>query len=141
MIGPIGGREPDPSLRRVERDSALACAAMAVVALVVPGGGTSGALGVIGGGLLMAFSYRAIRGGVDGLVGRLAPSEQAGGAPSRRPAMGWTLFTFVGRYVVIGVGAWLLLARLRAHPVGLLAGVTAPVVAMTIEAARLQRRH
>lgn len=141
MIGRIGPRETDPSLRRVERDSALACAAMAVAALVIQCGGTSGALGVIGGGLLMAFSYRAIRGGVDALVGRVAPPAEGADAGRPHPPIGWMLVRFVGRYVVIGVGAWLLLAKLRAHPVGVLAGVTAPVVAMTIEAARLQRRR
>ena len=38
------------------------------------------------------------------------------------------------------VAAWLLLVPLRASPVGVVAGVTAPVVAVGIEAIRLQRR-
>ncbi len=111
---------------------------MAAVALALQGGGISGAVGVLGGGLLMAFSYRAIRGGVDALVGRMAPA--GGEAAGTRTAISWTLLKFVGRYVVIAVAAWVLLARLRAHPVGVVAGVTAPIVAMTIEAVRLQRR-
>ena len=51
--------------------------------------------------------------------------------------MAWLLARFIGRYLVIGIVAWAVLVPLRAHPLGLFAGVTAPVVAIGIEAVRL----
>jgi hypothetical protein len=141
-FGPGGAGERDLSLRRVERDAAIACVAMAAIALALQRGGTSGALGVIGGGALMAFSFRTIRRGVDAMVQRVAPRpDQEAGAPvPGRGRVGLIVLTFALRYVVIGVLAWALLVPLHAHPVGLIAGVTAPVVALTFEAVRLQRR-
>ncbi len=131
--------ETDQTLRRVERDAAIACGVMALAALALQRGAMSGAVGVIGGGALMAFSFRAIRGGVDAMVGRLAPGGEAGARP---PAgrIGGVLVRFVLRYAIIGVAAWVLLTQLHAHPIGLIAGVTAPVIALGAEAFRLQRR-
>lgn len=132
-------REQDASLRRVERDAAIVCAVMAVIALAVQHGRTSGALGVVGGGALMAYSFRAIRGGVDGLVQRIAPHAGAGTAPQAPVSLVWAVARVVVRYAVIGFVAWLLLVKLHAHPLGVFAGVTAPVLALAIEAVRLQR--
>jgi hypothetical protein len=137
---PGGVGEHDVSLRHVERDSAIACAVMVVVALVLQRGGTSGALGVIGGGFIMAFSFRAIRRGVDAMVHRVAPQAEGDAPAISRGRVGWAVLGFALRYVMIGVVAWALLVPLHAHPVGMIAGVTAPVVALTIEAVRLQRR-
>jgi hypothetical protein len=132
-------REQDASLRRVERDAVIVCAVMAVLALVAQRGHTSGALGVIGGGALMAYSFRAIRGGVDGLVQRIAPHAAAGTSPRAPVNFVWAVTRVVVRYAVIGFVAWLLLVKLHAHPLGVFAGVTAPVVALAVEAVRLQR--
>lgn len=132
--------ESDLSLRRVERDAALACAAMAVLALVLQRGGLGGAVGVVGGGALMAFSFRAIRGGVDAMVQRVAPRPGDAGSTPGAGRIGWILLRFLFRYVIIGVAAWALLTQLHAHPLGLIAGVTAPVIALGAEAVRLQRR-
>ena len=60
-------READPSLRRIQRDSAVIVLAAAAVALVVEGGRPEGALGVLAGAGLMGFSYAAIKGGVTAL--------------------------------------------------------------------------
>jgi hypothetical protein len=49
-------REVDPSLRRIERDAALLCLGAALVALPARGWQPDGALGVLGGGALMAIS-------------------------------------------------------------------------------------
>lgn len=132
-------REQDASLRRVERDAVIVCAVMAVLAFAVQRGRTSGALGVVGGGALMAYSFRAIRGGVDGLVQRIAPHAAAGRAPQTPVSLVWAVARVVVRYAVIGFVAWLLLVKLHAHPLGLFAGVTAPVLALAVEAVRLQR--
>lgn len=132
--------ESDLSLTRVERDAAIACVVMAAAALAIQRGDPGGAIGVVGGGALMAFSFRAIRGGVDAMVQRVTP--RAGDEAPRPGAgrIGWAVLRFVLRYAIIGVGAWALLTRLHAHPIGLIAGVTAPVIALSAEAVRLQRR-
>jgi hypothetical protein len=111
---------------------------MAAFALALQRGQVSGALGVIGGGALMAYSFRAIRGGVDGLVQRLAPGV-AGTTPRVPVSPVWAVTRVILRYAVIGFAAWVLLVKLRAHPLGIFAGVTAPVIALAVEAVRLQR--
>ncbi|MFO7695172.1 MAG: hypothetical protein R6V57_18965 [Vicinamibacterales bacterium] len=130
--------ETDPSLRRVQRDSTIIAAAAAVLALVIQGGRPEGALGVVAGAALIGVSYVAIKGGVTALVQRAA--EAGRGVPGQRVSRGrvaWLLFTFIGRYLVIGAVAWAVLVPLRAHPIGLVAGVTVPVLAIGIEAVRL----
>ncbi len=113
----------------------------AAAALVLQRGRPDGALGVVAGAALMAFSYRAISGGVTAIVRRAAGASQASpGTAVSRGRVIWTLVTFVGRYVVIAVAAWAVLVPLRAHPLGLFAGVSVPVAAIGIEALRLQRR-
>lgn len=63
--------ENDPALRRFERDAAFACVATAILAVIVaaPAWGMAFAgrvaFGVLGGGVLMAWSYRAIKGAAD----------------------------------------------------------------------------
>jgi hypothetical protein len=133
--------EPDPTLRRVQRDSAVIAAAAAAVALALQRGRPEGALGVLAGAALMGLSYSAIKGGVTALVQRGAAAGQA--APGEAPSRGrvaWMLLTFIGRYLVIGVAAWAVLVPLRAHPLGLFAGITAPVAAIGVEAVRLAWR-
>jgi len=133
--------EPDASLRRVRRDAVLICLAMAVLALVVMRGRPAGAVGVLAGGALMAVSYAAIRGGVDAALGQ--GSRQASRPLPRAAsrAATWAAFRFIARYGVIAVLAWAVLVPLRAHPIGVFAGVTAPVLAIGLEAIRLARRR
>jgi hypothetical protein len=117
--------ERDPFLRRYERDAMVACAALTGGALAWPGGGVWLAASVAGGGLLAATSYRFIKGGVDAVAG--------GG---RRPA---ALVKYFTRYGILAVAAYVMLARLRLHPIGLLAGVSSLVVAAALAAARFLR--
>ena len=131
-------REVDPSLRRVQRDSAAIAVAAAVLALALQGGRPEGALGVLAGAGLMGVSYAAIKGGVTALLARAAAAgraETGERAPKARTA--WILTRFIGRYLVMGAAAWAVLVPLRAHPLGLFAGVTVPVLAIGIEALRL----
>jgi len=130
--------EPDASLRRIQRDAAVLCAATAALALLLTGGRLEGALGVLAGGALMAVSYAAIKGGVDAALRRAA--ARPGEAPAASRAAAWAAFRFVARYGVLAVLAWTVLVPLRAHPLGVFAGVTAPVLAIGIEAVRLARR-
>jgi hypothetical protein len=126
--------ELDASLRRVERDAIIIGVVMAGAALVIQDGRPGGALGVVGGGALMALSYRSIKGGVDAVVRRVAGNESSG---SRRRGLR-ALVGVVFRYALLAAGAYVILIPLRAHPLGVIAGVTAPVVAIALEAARLQ---
>ncbi len=158
--------EADRDLRRFERDAILACGSMAVVALAVSRG-VEAPLGVLAGGLLMGVSYRAVKGGVDALVGR---SQQAGDPPvppgsppgaevedeagadatagrgteppaggpsSRRRVMG--AVKFFARYALLAVGAYVMLSCFRLHPIGLLAGAVSPFAAALAQVVRMSR--
>jgi len=146
-VTPITSR--DPWLRRFEKDAFLACLAMAGAALMVRTGNPDAALGVLGGGVLGAFSYWAIKGGVDGVLGSAAPSAPGGGAApaadprSRRPlgAPVLAVAKFIGRYALLAVAAYVMLTRLRLHPIGMLVGVSAPVVAAAVLVVRMAARR
>jgi len=140
--------DPDPSLRAFERDAVVACSLMAIGAVAVQGGRLDGAAGVLAGGLLMALSYRAIKGGVDLLartVGGRGQAADEGGAgstgarPGRRTRAVVTVLKFLSRYALLAVGAYVMLACFRLHPAGLLAGATAPFVAAALQLVRMAR--
>ena len=135
-MGPA--RESDPSLRRVQRDSAAIAVAAAALALAIQRGRPEAALGVLAGAAFMAFSYTAIKGGVTALLERAAAADRnQPGRPVSKGRTHWLAAKFIGRYLVIGAAAWAVLVPLRAHPLGLFAGVTVPVAAVAIEAVRL----
>ena len=139
--------EPDRLLRQFERDGVVACLAMAAVALIVERGRPDGAAGVLAGGALAAISYLAIRGGVDvvlAMASKAAERAGTGGAaesgnePESGPALSagrrvWLALKFFGRYALLAVGAYVMLACFRVNPVGLLAGATAPFVAAAVQ--------
>lgn len=142
--------ESDASLRRVQRDSVVLGVAAAVLALVLDRGRPDGALGVVAGFGLMAFSYRAIRGGADALARRASDKAGTGVAiegvtATGRPvavtaSLAWTVFRYITRYAVLAAAAWVVLIPLNASPVGLFVGVSVPVAAVGVEAVRLVRR-
>ena len=138
MRPPAG--EADPSLRRIQRDSAVIALATAAFALLIQRGEPGGALGVLAGAALMGVSYTAIKGGVTALVQRAAAVGTAsdGARVSGRPGA-WLLIKVIGRYLVIGIAAWAVLVVIKAHPLGLFAGVSVPVLAIGVEAVRLAR--
>lgn len=133
--------DADSSLRRVERDAVVMAVAAAVAAVAIQRGRLDGALGVVAGAGLMGFSYAAIKGGVTAIVGRAAAAGgRAGDGPRvSRGRLAFLAARFIGRYLLIGIAAWLVLVPLRAHPVGLFAGVTVPIAAIGLEALRLSR--
>jgi hypothetical protein len=125
------------------------------------------ALSVLGGGLLVGVSYHAIRGAVDLMVGTAegtrrrgiddsvaqdqgppAPDAQADGdprsaeafrpvlSPARRAVLAVKFFT---RYALLAVAAYAMLTCFRLHPVGLLAGASAPFFAALMQVARMAR--
>ncbi len=158
------GSESDHLLKQFERDGVAACAAMAVIALAIERGRPDGAAGVVAGGALMALSYWAIKGGVDLVVGisrgRAGPPAQPGdetaAGPAEQPADGGRegpepsralstrrriglALKFFTRYALLAVGAYVMLACFRVHPLGLLAGATTPFVAAAVQVVRSSR--
>ena len=128
--------EPDPLLRRVERNSVLACAAMAVVAWAIGRGDFNAPAGVLGGGALVWISYRGIKGGIDAVVVAAAPRD-AGGEPARgRVGVAIGLVKFFTRYAILAVAAYVIMARLRMPPLAVFAGASSLVVAVAVEALR-----
>jgi hypothetical protein len=129
--------QPDPLLRRVERTAAVAAAAMAAIALVVAGGRPGPALGVIGGWVLMEIGYRAIVSGIDAMIGGLTGAGGPTDARGRRRRVAGAAVKMAGRYALLTVLAYVMIARLRLHPLGLIAGASSAVAAVSIEAIRL----
>ena len=84
-------------------------------------------LGVLGGGLLVAISYAA----VSFTIGTFMP--QAGKPPRKRV---FAALLFAGHYALLAFVAYVMIARLRLHPIGLVGGVTSFVVAAALEAGR-----
>lgn len=111
------------------------CVAMAGVALVLARGRVWPAVAVLGGGVLAAVSYRMLTSGVTDIVDVLMP--RAGGAPrlSRRTRVVMT-GKLAGRYALLAILAYVMIARLRLHPLGLLVGASSVVAAVAIEAVR-----
>jgi hypothetical protein len=129
--------ERDAMLRRFERNLAVVCLVLAVGAALL--GRLDVAGGVLGGGLLAAAGYGAIKSAVDLLVvGALESDEPA----RRRVSLWrrvWIVVKFLGRYALLALGAYVMLTSLRMHPVGLLLGASAPVLSAVIELVRMSR--
>ena len=101
----------------------------------------------------MFVSYRGIKAGIDGLMaGPPVPDSTAGGqvpeaqrgwhAPdfvARTRA--WALVKFITRYAILAFVAYVMMVRLRAHPVWMVAGASSFVAAAAVEAARQLRRR
>jgi hypothetical protein len=114
-------REVDPLLRRLERDAVVACAGLFAGAIALTHDLRVGAA-VLGGGFLSAVSYAAIKGAVTR-------------APRRRTGM-FALVKFFTRYGILALAAYVMLARLRLPPVGVMAGASALVIAVLAAAVR-----
>jgi hypothetical protein len=125
--------EADPLLRRVGRTAIIVCALMAAVAWLFSPSNVRSALAVIGGGLIAGTSYLAIQSGVSALVDQLVVTAP----PPRRPAVRWAVTKLTLRYALLGFGAYVMIARLRLPPLGLLAGASSIVAAVAVEAVRL----
>jgi len=125
--------ETDPLLRRIGRTAFVVCGCMTVVAFAMSSSPVRSALAVMGGGLIAGASYLAIQSGVSTFVDRLIGS----GAPPRRPALRWAVTKLTLRYALLGFGAYVMIARLRLPPLGLLAGASSIVAAVAVEAVRL----
>jgi hypothetical protein len=123
---------PDTLLRRVERTAIGVCGAMAIAALAIARGSPWLAVAVVAGGVLVGTSYWSIKSGIFGLVAA-TPARGAHGRASR----GRIALQLTGRYALLAFMAYVMIVRLRLHPLGLLAGASSIVAAVTVEAVRV----
>jgi hypothetical protein len=115
----------DDPILRLQREALVSCLVLAVVAAAIARSWWAG-LAVVGGGLLVATSFLSIRGGVD----TIARPRHAGRA----------LLKVVGRYALLGFLAYVMIARLRLPPLGLILGASSVVAAACVEAVRFLRK-
>jgi hypothetical protein len=125
----------DPLLRRVEITALVLCAAMAAAALALARGAPGPAMGVLAGGLLTLTSYWSIKVGLSGLI-TTTTNAAADGVPFR-PPRGRIMLQLAGRYALLGLLGYVMIARLRLHPVAVLVGASSFVGAVAVEAVRL----
>ena len=127
-------------LRRLERGALIWCALAALGVLALAPSRTDVLLGIAGGGILAIVSFYAIRGSVDAAVRAFAPAaepmSEPAPLPARRPGMGSLIMKMTGRYALLALLAYVMIARLRLHPLGLLLGMTALAASATAEAVR-----
>jgi hypothetical protein len=127
-------------IARIARDTAVACVVIAILFLLWKGN-LAAPLGVLGGGVLIAVSFWAIRGTVDALI-VLRPGlsrRSAGGAKADetgRISTAFLLVKFFTRHAIVALAAYGMMVRLHFDPMGLLAGVSSLGVAVGLEALR-----
>ena len=127
----------DALLKRIRRNTAIAVAGIAILALAVDPRRPAAALGVLGGGLLIAISYAAVA----FTMGVFMPSGERAHEPPTKRRKAAAVLIFVGHYALLAFAAYVMIARLRLHPIGMLGGVTSIVVAVAAElGAGRQRR-
>lgn len=117
----------DPLLARLRRHTIIACGAIALLALIVDPHRPAAAIGVLGGGLLVGISYAAVAFTINAFL-------PEAGKPRRK--RGLAALLFAGHYALLALAAYVMIGRLRLHPIGLLGGVTSFVVAAALEARR-----
>ena len=109
----------------------MACVLFAAIAFGVSGGGAAAA--VAGGGILAGISFLLIKGAILDVTA-FADDPRS---PAPRVNTGFALVKLTGRYALLAFLAYVMIARLRLHPLGLLAGASSFVAAASIEALRL----
>ena len=131
----------DPVLQSVERNSLVIGAAMTAAALFVRPRPQL-AIGVAGGAFLVGVSYWTLKRGVTMLAA--VASNVANTPDADRKSRGNVareLWKLVLRYALLALLAYVMIARLRLHPWGLLAGASSVVAGVSLEAVRLLIRR
>src|SRR4029450_2914466 len=121
----------DDFLRRIERTAIAVCLAMSVISVVITGR-LGAAVAVLGGGLLIGVSYWTIGLGVHALLTSTSERTSGTDAPPSRVNPRWTFARVILRYALLGLLAYVMIGRLRLHPIGLLAGASSVVAAVSI---------
>jgi hypothetical protein len=124
----------DALLRRIEITAAVVCLGFACVALILARGRPGPAIAVLAGGALVAVSYYTIKSAADVVVAAMAGGDAA--TRARRRVV-WTVVRIATRYALLAFLAYVMISRLRLHPLGLLAGASSVVAAVSVEAVRL----
>jgi hypothetical protein len=124
----------DPFLRRLESTAIVACLAMTALALLLAEERIGTAAAVLGGGALVGFSYWTIGTSVSALGRSMTHST------ARGPRIAWIVLKVLGRYALLLLFAYVMIARLRLPPLGLLAGASSVVAAASAEAVRVLLR-
>ena len=128
--------DADWTVRRVERTAWFACGGMAILALLIARGAPGPALAVLAGGALIALAYWSLKAGVSVL------DLSVQGGPGARKRTATAILKIAGRYALLAFLAYVMIARLRLHPLGLFAGASSFVAAVSIETLRLLiRKH
>ena len=125
-------------LRGVERNSLVIGAAMTVAALFVEPRPQL-AIAVAAGAFLVSVSYWTLKRGVTMLAAAVAKNvaKTPDAALKTRGNVGRELWKLVLRYALLALLAYVMIARLRLHPGGLLAGASSVVAGVSLEAVRL----
>jgi hypothetical protein len=118
-------------IQRLQRNAIVACVGMALLAAVIARS-LWWAAAVIGGGALIGISFLAIASGVSGIGAD--PTDPT----DHRP--GFLLLKVTGRYALLGFLAYVMIARLRLPPIGLIAGASSFAVAAAVESVSLLRK-
>jgi hypothetical protein len=126
--------EADPMIRRLQWGAVIWCSLAAAFASVGWPRRLDVAAGIVGGGVLTAVSFLAIKSSIDALLGLMGPEGAEGGR--RRRVAARALLRMAGRYALLAVLAYGMIARLRLHPVGLVIGASSLVVSAAFEAGR-----
>ncbi len=129
----------DLQLRRIERDTLIVGGVLLIGALALWPARPGRAAGIAGGVLLIALSYQGIKAGVDAAWAAHTPHDPGTGRESApaRPPLGFV--KFFTRHAILAVSAYVMMARFDFDPMAMLAGVTTPAVAATIESVRIMR--
>lgn len=119
--------EQDAILRRVERRALVLTAVAIALAFIIGRGDLRVVAAVLGGALLSGASYWAIKFGVTGVADAIVRR----GGSGRSGGRGFILF--VVRYALLAVLAYVMIARLRLPPFGLLGGASVIPASAMIE--------
>ena len=124
----------DPVLQAVERNSVVIGAAMTVAALFLHPRPQL-AIAVAAGAFLVGVSYWTLKRAVTMLAALVAHTPDA--ALKTRGNIARELWKLVLRYALLALLAYVMIARLRLHPWGLLAGASSVVAGVSLAAVRL----
>jgi hypothetical protein len=122
-------------LRRVQTTAVVVCVVCAGLAVVIGRGRLGPAIAVLAGGSLAGISYWLLSSGVTGMVDLMMPRAGDTARLTRR-AQAAIVGKVAGRYALLALLAYVMIARLRLHPLGLLVGASSVVAAVAIEAVR-----
>jgi hypothetical protein len=122
-------------LQRVRTTAIVVCLAFAAIAAAVSGGRMGPVLAVMAGGFLVGVSYWLLASGVTDVVDLMMPRTGESAHLTRRSRLAMTA-KLAGRYALLALLAYVMIARLRLHPLGLLVGASSVVAAVAIEAVR-----